>query len=181
MQKKQRTFVAFIDLAKAFDKIDRTLLFAKLQKMSIPYKLCDTIFNIFNNIRIYLKAGEAQSEPFLSNIGGSQGDVSSALLFSLFISDIVHYIPQIGPKINTVTVSIILYADDMALIAESKDDLQQMLDALKAYCDENKLEVNVSKTKRKATGYTVSILVRRSICGNRQDILLSRVLVYNSG
>jgi len=118
LQRKQRTFVAFIDLAKAFDKVDRTLLFAKLQKMLIPYKLCATLFHIFNNIKIYLKAGDSLSEPFQSNIGGPQGDVSSALLFSLFVADIVHHIPKIGPKINNIVVSIILYADDMCLIAK---------------------------------------------------------------
>jgi len=115
--------------------------------MRIPYKICATIFHIFNNIRIYLKAGDTLSEPFQSNIGGPQGDVSAALLFSLFISDLVDYIPKIGPKINETIVSLILYADDMCLIAQSAEDLQIMLDALKAYCDENKLEVNVAKTK----------------------------------
>ena len=35
----------------------------------------------------------------------------------------------------------------MCLIAESAADLQRMLDALKSYCDENKLQVNVTKTK----------------------------------
>jgi len=133
LQSHQRTYVAFIDLTKAFDKIDRTLLFTKLQKMLIPYKLCETLFNIFNNIKMYLKAGDALSEPFQSNIGGPQGDVSSALLFSLFISDIVQCLPKLGPKINEVIVSVILYADDMGLIAKSAEDLQRMLDALKVY------------------------------------------------
>jgi len=109
--------------------------------------MCSTLFFIFNNIKIYLKAGDTLSEPFQSNVGGPQGDVSSALLFSLFISDIVNHIPKLGPKINEVIVSIILYADDMCLIAKSAEDLQQMLDALKAYCDANRLEVNVDKTK----------------------------------
>ena len=147
LENKKRTYVAFIDLAKAFDKVDRTLLFAKLQKMEIPHRLCATLFYIFNTVRVYLKAGDSLSEPFQSNIGGPQGDVSSALLFSLFISDIVNHIPKIGPKINDVIVSIILYADDMCLIAESENDLQRMLDSLEEYCDENKLEVNVNKTK----------------------------------
>ena len=101
--------------------------------MLIPYKLCETLFNIFNNIKMYLKAGDALSEPFQSNIGGPQGDVSSALLFSLFISDIVQCLPKLGPKINEVIVSVILYADDMCLIAKSAEDLQRMLDALKVY------------------------------------------------
>ena len=123
----------------------------------IIYKLCATLFNICNSIRIYLKAGDSLSEPFQSNIGGPQGDVSSALLFSLFIADIIHHIPKIGPQINNVVVSIILYADDMCLIAESAADLQQMLDALKSYCDDNKLQVNVTKTK--ATKRSISLRV----------------------
>ena len=147
LKAKKRTYAAFIDLAKAFDKVDRTLLFAKLQNMSIPYKICATLFNIFNNVKIFLNAGDSKSEPFTSNIGGPQGDVSSALLFSLFTSDIVEFLPKLGPIINGVIVSIILYADDMCLLAESAEDLQKMLDALKCYCDENKLEVNIRKTK----------------------------------
>ena len=147
LKAKKSTYVAYIDLVKAFDKVDRTLLFAKLQKMSIPFRLCAILFNIFNNVRIHLNAGSSRSEPFKSNIGGPQGDVSSALLFSLFLSDIVEFLPKLGPTLNGVIVSIILYADDMALIVESASDLQRMLDSLQQYCFENKLEVNIKKTK----------------------------------
>ena len=35
----------------------------------------------------------------------------------------------------------------MCIIAETAQDLQTMLDSLKAYCEENRLQVNVQKTK----------------------------------
>jgi hypothetical protein len=40
-----------------------------------------------------------------------------------------------------------LYADDGALVAESVEDLQRMLDALKAYCAKWRMFVNVDKTE----------------------------------
>ena len=41
----------------------------------------------------------------------------------------------------------LLYADDGALLADTPDNLQQMLDALKLYCAKWRMHVNVKKTK----------------------------------
>jgi hypothetical protein len=41
----------------------------------------------------------------------------------------------------------LLYADDLALLASSQEELQQMLDALSAFCSRYDMEVNVSKTE----------------------------------
>ena len=42
---------------------------------------------------------------------------------------------------------LLLYADDMALLAETPSDLQDSLDRLKQYCDQWGMEVNCAKTK----------------------------------
>ena len=39
------------------------------------------------------------------------------------------------------------YADDLVLLATSQEGLQSRLNLLKTYCEENKLTVNVSKSK----------------------------------
>ncbi len=44
-------------------------------------------------------------------------------------------------------ISILLYADDIALLAESEADLQQMQDRLHEWCSCLKLKVNVLKTQ----------------------------------
>jgi len=136
-----------VDFKKAFDSIDRTLLFQKLQEIDIPYKFCASLFHIFNNTRIFVQAGLFLSAPFVSNIGTPQGDAIAAILFSLFLSDLPRSIPDIGPLLGTTRISLIMYADDLVLIAETSDDLQKMIDALKTYCDDNRLTVNISKTK----------------------------------
>ena len=44
-------------------------------------------------------------------------------------------------------LSLLCYADDVVLLAESEEDLQSMLDVVSHWCKQWRLEVNVSKTK----------------------------------
>ena len=71
-------------------------------------------------------------------------------LFSAFINDIVEAMNKItflGVVINNINITVLQYADDLVLSATSQEGLQSGLDLLKTYCEENKLTVNVSKSK----------------------------------
>ena len=45
------------------------------------------------------------------------------------------------------TVSILMYADDIALLAENETDLQYMINYLNQWCQTRVMKVNVEKTK----------------------------------
>ena len=49
-------------------------------------------------------------------------------------------------------VVILLYADDVVLLADSQEELQKMLDAVAGFFKRWRLEVNLSKTKVMAFG-----------------------------
>ena len=59
----------------------------------------------------------------------------------------------------------LLYADDTMLICESELDMQKALDATAAYCMENDMKINISKTKY-------------IICSRRKIKKYSDVFVY---
>ena len=73
-----------------------------------------------------------------------QGDSLSPLLFSIFINDLAKYINSIkcGVKAGIDEVSILLYADDIVLLAETQKNLQKMLDCLNQWCDSWKIYIN---------------------------------------
>ena len=79
-----------------------------------------------------------------------KGEIISPILFSLFVEDLELYLqsdPASGLTIQDLCVILLLFADDMVILAESPNDLQKSLDNLCLYCDEWGLEVNTDKTK----------------------------------
>ena len=89
---------------------------------------------------IKVNIGKSLSDAIAQKRGVPQGDKLSPLLFILYISDLPKIIAKSG-------CSCILYADDLAIIGNSESEINDALRILRKYCDENKLKVNVGKTK----------------------------------
>ena len=67
-------------------------------------------------------------------------------MFNLFIDDLVKYIKSldIGISIENEKVSIVLYADDIVLLAPNDDDLQTLFDALCVWWNRNAMTIYCS-------------------------------------
>ncbi|XP_053596255.1 uncharacterized protein LOC128668113 [Microplitis demolitor] len=52
-----------------------------------------------------------------------------------------------GTMIGNQRIHVMKYADDVALVADTEEELRGMLKELERYTEENKMEVNVEKTK----------------------------------
>jgi len=87
-------------------------------------------------------------------VGVRQGCVLSPLLFDLFIDSMAREAKALGLGVDVggQLVAILLYADDVVLLAKSQEDLQKLLDAVAAFFRRWRLEVNLSKTKVMAFG-----------------------------
>ena len=58
-------------------------------------------------------------------------------LFNLFINDLIEEIKQLnlGVKCGEILVALLMFADDIAIMAETEEDLQCMLNTLHTWCD----------------------------------------------
>ena len=101
-----------------------------------------------------IRTVEGHTKKFPVSEGVLQGELTSPLLFALYISDIDDIFKALevegirGVNINHYTaIHVLAYADDLVILAENAAHLQKKLDILHSYCNELGLTVNVSKTK----------------------------------
>ena len=85
---KRKLYVAFIDFRKAYDKVNRTLLFLKLQKLGVSGLFYKNIKAMYAQVYYLLKVQGGYLDPISSRIGLKQGGVLSPLLFNIYIDDI---------------------------------------------------------------------------------------------
>ena len=87
-----------------------------------------------------------------------QGENLSPILFALFLNDLETHLRSKGNTGITlqntddniqilINMIALLYADDTVLISDDPKKLQKCLDDFCDYCEEWKLNINVSKTK----------------------------------
>jgi len=90
--------------------------------------------------------GKELSEPFSTHTGVKQGCLLSPTLFALFLNDLHEYLGG-GINIDDLNVRVLLYADDLVILADDVAVLQNMIKRLELYCETWGMEVNPEKSK----------------------------------
>ena len=133
----------FLDLEKAFDTVDHTLLLYKLNKLGFRGHIWKLLKSYLTNRYQCVKIDSVKSSLKKINVGVPQGSILGPLFFILFINDI--FIDK--------DAQLILFADDTSLTLAAKDKntlenkLNMYIKKLKCWFDNNKLKLNLSKTK----------------------------------
>ncbi len=70
--------------------------------------------------------------------------------FGLYINDLSKALNASGKNIKLnedLIIALLLYADDLVIMAESEEDLQTLLNILEQWCKQWRMRVNIKKTK----------------------------------
>ena len=146
-------FLCFIDLQKAYDFVDRTLLWQVLYRLGVPPQMIEVIRQLHDRMRACLRNDDRRcSEWFEVAQGLRQRCVLSPLLFNIFfatillvalerfskdagtLADLIHLQEQPsknGPemtleRLRCVTLGL-LYADDACIMSRSSRGLGRMM------------------------------------------------------
>ena len=125
--------VCALDLAKAFDKMNRFGCFIKLMNRGCPMVLINILDCWFSKIFACVRWGECISD-FVSLICGTrQGGVASPVLFSVCVNDIIIKLQRsgLGCHIHFISFNAFMYADDLLLLSLSIEELQNMINICK--------------------------------------------------
>ena len=148
------TYLAFIDYKKAFDSVNRNMLFFKLASIGVNGNMYNAIVSLYSNPKSRVILNDIATEYFSCPVGVKQGDCLSPTLFAIYINDLATEIKAAGLGIKVemggpealAVVNVLLYADDIVCLAESEEDLQSILCIVENWCRKWRLEVNMSKT-----------------------------------
>ena len=133
----------FIDLAKAFDTIDHSILISKMQHYGIRGVAISWIRSYLSNRKQYVLLNETSSYIEQITCGIPQGSILGPLLFVLYINDIVNC---------SVVFKFVLFADDTNLFHSGRNpqdlsnDINSELTKLSVWFRANKLSLNIKKT-----------------------------------
>ena len=94
--KKKGMFASFIDLSKAYDRVDRTKLWRCLVEKGLSGRMIDFLKAAYLGIRCEVKVGDEFSDLFEVTTGLRQGCILSPLLFSLYINSFVDCLKEAG-------------------------------------------------------------------------------------
>ena len=100
-------------------------------------------------MRYEVKWSNSRSGYFDVLCGTKQGGILSPDFFAIYINDLILILKglRIGCHIIRQFIACLLFADDMSLIAPTRESMQQMLNVCAEYCRKFCLQFNVGKTK----------------------------------
>ena len=150
LKKGKDTYIAFVDAEKAFDNVEWKKMFETLRRLGVTYNDRRAIYNVYRKQTAVIRVGDAEEEAQIRK-GVRQGCNLSPAIFNAYIEEAMTEWKEAvntGVNVGGVIVNTLRFADDIAVLAESENDLQEMLQKMDQILNVGyNLRVNKKKTK----------------------------------
>jgi hypothetical protein len=143
------TFCAFLDVRSAYDTVWRNGLLYRLHECGVSGRMFTLIKSMLAlTVRRVVIQG-SNSSNFSPQLGLPQGAVLSPLLYALFVNPLAVNLNalNLGVEVYERRVSVLLYADDLVLLADNAEDLQRMLNCAAEFAKKWRFSFNPKPTK----------------------------------
>nr|XP_042900286.1 saccharopine dehydrogenase-like oxidoreductase [Parasteatoda tepidariorum] len=138
----------YVDFKQAYDSINRELMLWTLHEFIIPHKIIRLIRMTTSSTKTKVKVQNKMFREFDIVAGLRQGDILSTLLFNVCLEKVMrNTVSNRGGTIFNRTKQVLAFADDVILIARSKNALVDLFKVLIKEASLFGLEINSDKTK----------------------------------
>ena len=186
---------AFLDLEKAYDRVDRDAMWNVLRLNGIGGRLLRGVKSLYVGSKACVRVGNEVGEWFPVRVGLRQGCVMLPWLFNLYIDGVVREVnarlPGRGLKLvngndNEWELNQLLFADATVMVADSERKLCQLVAEFGEVCERRKLRVNVGKSKvmrctRNEDGARLNVMLNGGALEVDQFKYLGSVIAANDG
>ena len=162
-----RVFVAFLDFAKAFDKVSWSYRDEVMDRMGFPPGFIDMVRGLYAEARVRFNVNGEASDPVSPTRGVRQGCPLSPVLFALLVEPLGLLlrdlavegvvegirVPDCGNRTGSMCMTVSQFADDTTLYASTPASLRSMVShIINEYCAAAGAQLNVDKSKVWAVG-----------------------------
>ena len=172
-QRKIPLYICFVDLQKAYDSVDRELLWKVLARAGVPSVMINVIRQFHDGMRAMVRMDDGElSEWFEVTQGLRQGCVLSPMLFNIFFAAVMDVVLQRFNEDDTILEDMVfldegrgggpdetlldrawravwgmLYADDAGIVSRSPAGLTRMMTVIMEVFSAFGLTVSEKKTE----------------------------------
>lgn len=159
-------FITLLDMSKAFDTVSRAKLLDYLKEILTPCEL-HMMYILIHDVKLNVRLGKTTGDEMPTNIGITQGDCLSALLFIFYLAKTIkeklpkHTIEEdnqykirwsaldwiIDKDIHKININP-KYADDISFIRSDKSKINQAERIVPQMLKINNLQINNDKTEK---------------------------------
>jgi hypothetical protein len=147
---KTNLFCCLVDFRKSFEMVPRKNLWNRLEEIKVPFEMRVFSIRLYENVISKFKRIEGWSKKIKCNIGVKQACPLSPTLFSIYIDKLEDCLEEascVGPTLTGIVTILLLYLNDIFIMARSPRDLENHLRILKEFCFNMGMTINTDKTK----------------------------------
>ena len=157
VSKNREMYAAFMDLEKAYDRIDRDAMWRVLSGYGVNGKLLRAVQCVYDKSEACVRVCREESEWFEVKVGLRQGCVMSPWLFNVYMDGVMREVREnagdVGVRLVESSgrrewkVEWLMFADDTVLVCDSIEKLRSAIEEFERVCCRRKLRINVDKSK----------------------------------
>jgi len=137
--KGKKLYFGFVDLEKAFDRVPREVIRWAMCKLGVEEWLVSAVMFMYSGAETVVRTVYGNSNGFEVKIGMHQGSALCPLLFVM---------EALSREFRVALPWELLYADDLVVIAETKD----LINEWKDFVENRGMRVNINRTKVMISG-----------------------------
>ena len=139
-EKEKELHLVFIDLEKAYDRVPRQEVWRCLREKNVSEKYVRVIKDMYKGATTQVRSVVGTTEKFEVKVGLHQGSTLSPYIFYLLMDVIVADIKDQVPW-------SVLFADDVVLVARSREEAERKLEMWRRALEDRGLKISRTKTE----------------------------------